>query len=95
MTAVQLPRTTASVAAPAASRSLLTCLAVAAPLWAAVSLAQVATREGFDLLRHPLSALSNGSLGWLQIVNFLLAGLLTVAGASGLRRALDGGPGGR
>jgi hypothetical protein len=70
------------------TRFLLTCGAVAAPLWAAVSLAQAATREGFDLTRHPLSALSNGSLGWLQIANFLVAGILTVAGAVGLRRAL-------
>ncbi|MEV0272086.1 DUF998 domain-containing protein [Hamadaea sp. NPDC050747] len=68
------------------TRALLTCAAVAAPLWAAVSLIQAATREGFDLTRHPLSALSTGSLGWLQITNFLVAGLLTVIGATGLRR---------
>ncbi|GAA1645292.1 DUF998 domain-containing protein [Actinoplanes couchii] len=59
-------------------------LAVAGPLWAAVSLAQVATRDGFDLLRHPLSLLSTGSLGWLQIVNFVVAGLLLVVGAGSL-----------
>jgi hypothetical protein len=53
---------------------LLTCAVAAAPLWAVVSLAQAATREGFDLTHHPLSALSNGSLGWLQISNFLVAG---------------------
>jgi hypothetical protein len=64
-------------------------------LWAVVSLAQAATREGFDLTRHPLSALSNGSLGWLQITNFLVAGILTVAGATGLRQALHGTPGGK
>jgi hypothetical protein len=89
MTAIQLPAT-----ATAPTRLLLTCAAVAAPLWAVVSLAQAATREGFDLTRHPLSALSNGSLGWLQITNFLLAGILTVAGAVGLRQALRGTPGG-
>jgi hypothetical protein len=61
----------------------------------AVSLVQAATREGFDLTRHPLSALSNGSLGWLQIANFLVAGVLTIVGAAGLRRAMDGAPGGR
>ncbi|MDP9865719.1 MULTISPECIES: DUF998 domain-containing protein [Streptosporangium] len=98
MTAIQIPAaatpaTTAS-AASVATRSLLTCAAVAAPLWTVVSLAQAATREGFDLTRHPLSALSNGSLGWLQITNFLLAGILTVAGAGGLRRALHATPGG-
>lgn len=75
--------------------ALLLCAAAAAPLWAVVSLAQAATREGFDLTRHPLSALSNGDLGWLQIINFLVAGVLTVVGASGLRRALDARPGGR
>jgi hypothetical protein len=69
------------------TRTLLTAGAVGAPLWALVSLAQAATRDGFDLTRHPLSMLSNGDLGWLQIANFLLAGLLTIAGALGLRRA--------
>ncbi|TDQ46106.1 DUF998 domain-containing protein [Actinorugispora endophytica] len=93
MTAVQIPAATAS-RAPAATRSLLACAAVAGPLWTVVSLAQAATREGFDLTHHPLSALSNGSLGWLQIANFLVAGALTVAGSVGLRRALGGSPGG-
>ena len=72
----------------AGTRALLTCIAVAGPMWAAVALVQAATRDGFDLTRHPLSALSNGSLGWLQITNFVIAGVLTIAGAAGLRRAL-------
>lgn len=61
-----------------------TALTVAGPLWALVSLTQAATREGFDLTRHPLSALSNGDLGWLQITNFLVAGALITLGASAL-----------
>ncbi|MCX4715541.1 DUF998 domain-containing protein [Streptomyces virginiae] len=73
-----------------ATRSLLTCVVVATPLWAAVSLSQAALREGFDITRHPLSALSNGSLGWLQIADFLVVGALLVVGATGLRRALIG-----
>ncbi|MFC9386848.1 DUF998 domain-containing protein [Streptomyces venezuelae] len=77
-----------------ATRSLLSCAVVATPLWAVVALTQAATREGFDITRHPLSALSNGSLGWLQIGNFLLVGALLVIGATGLRRALRGTPGG-
>jgi hypothetical protein len=80
--------------ATSSSQALLTCGAVAGPLWAVVSLAQAATREGFDISRHPLSALSNGALGWLQIANFVVAGVLTVIGASGLRRVLRGRPGG-
>lgn len=79
MTTATLHRTTTS---------RLTYLAVAGPLWTAVSLAQAAVREGFDLTRHPLSALSNGSLGWLQIGNFVVAGILTMIGATGLKRVL-------
>lgn len=88
-TSAAAPSTTSS------TRALLTCTAVAAPLWAIVSLTQAATRAGFDLTRHPLSALSNGDLGWLQITNFVVAGLLTVVGATGLRRVMHGSPGGR
>jgi hypothetical membrane protein len=76
------------VTAPSRTRALLVCAAVAGPLWATVALAQAATREGFDLTRHPLSMLSNGSLGWLQITNFVVAGALTILGATALRRAL-------
>ncbi|MFI5890364.1 DUF998 domain-containing protein [Actinoplanes sp. NPDC051513] len=71
------------------TRSLLLAGAVAAPLWAAVSLVQAFTRNGFDITRHPLSMLSTGSLGWLQIANFLIAGALMVAGAAGLREVVD------
>jgi len=87
--------TTAATGTPArvTTRSLLTCAVVASPLWAALSLAQAAGRDGFDITRHPLSALSNGSLGWLQITNFLIAGVLLAIGAAGLRRALHGTPG--
>jgi hypothetical protein len=35
--------------------------------------------------RDPLSMLSTGSPGWLQIANFLIAGALMVAGAAGPR----------
>ena len=84
----------ATAAASTSTRTLLALAAVAAPLWAVVSLAQAFTREGYDLMRHPLSMLSTGSLGWLQICNFLFCGALTVAGAVGLRRAMSGTPGG-
>lgn len=70
------------------TRTLLGLVTIAQPAWIAVSLAQAATREGFDMTRHPLSALSNGDLGWLQIANFIVAGLLTIAGSFGFRRAL-------
>ncbi|WP_433364964.1 DUF998 domain-containing protein [Streptosporangium sp. CA-115845] len=91
MTAVQSGTVTPVTPAP---RTLLACSVAAAALFTVVSLAQAFTREGFDLTRHPLSMLSTGDLGWLQIANFLLSGALTIAGAIGLRRVLHGTPGG-
>jgi hypothetical membrane protein len=77
---------TAITASPA--RSLLAYGAVAGPLWATISLAQAVLRPDYDITRLPLSALSNGSLGWLQILNFIVAGVLTILGALGLRQVL-------
>ncbi len=87
---VTAPRTTHD----ARTRTLLGGLVAGVAVFGTVSLAQVATREGFDLVRFPLSMLSNGDLGWLQITNFLVSGVLTIIGAVGLRRALRGTPGG-
>ncbi|WP_433204097.1 DUF998 domain-containing protein [Dactylosporangium sp. CS-047395] len=77
------------------SRYSLAAGAVAAPLFAVVALAQAATRAGYDLTRHPVSLLSNGDLGWVQITAFLLTGLLSIAAAPGTRAALRGGRGER
>ncbi|GIM88444.1 DUF998 domain-containing protein [Paractinoplanes toevensis] len=71
------------------TRTLLAFGVAAGPLWAAVALTQAFTRDGYDITRHPLSMLSNGALGWLQVTNFVLAGLLTIGGAIGLGRTLS------
>jgi hypothetical membrane protein len=76
------------------TRSLLTCGVVAGPLFLGVAILQALTRPGFELARHPISLLSLGDLGWIQIANFLVSGLLMLAFALGLRRALRGGRGG-
>ena len=47
-----------------------------------MSLAQALTRDGFDLTRHPWSLLTNGDLGWIQITNFVLTGLMVLAFAA-------------
>ncbi|WP_211275309.1 DUF6596 domain-containing protein [Actinoplanes rectilineatus] len=60
-----------------------------------VSLAQALTRDGFALDRHSWSLLANCSLGWIQVTNFILTGLMTVAAAAGLGRALTAGKGRR
>jgi hypothetical protein len=74
------------------TRMLLGGGAAAGPIFIAAALIQAATRTGFDAVKHPLSLLSLGELGWIQITNFVLAGLLFLATAVGLRRALDPGP---
>jgi hypothetical protein len=51
-------------------------------------------RNGFDITRHALSLLSNGDRGWIQIANFLVSGLLVIAGAAGMRRVLRDSRGG-
>jgi Protein of unknown function (DUF998) len=74
-------------------RQLLGCGLIAGPLFVTASLAQAFARPGFDLARHPISLLSLGSAGWIQIANFVLSGVLYVIGAVGLRSALRGGRG--
>ncbi|MEU5942478.1 DUF998 domain-containing protein [Micromonospora sp. NPDC047548] len=76
------------------TRSLLGYGIIAGPLYVVVALAQALTRDGFDLSRHAWSLLANGELGWIQITNFIVTGLMTVAAAIGLRRALPPGRGG-
>ncbi len=92
------PRTGATSASSEATtnltRALLTCGVVAGPMYIAVGLIQMLIRPGFDITRHPLSLLSNGDLGWIQIANFLVTGLLVIAGAIGMRRVVLGSPGG-
>ena len=75
----------------ATTPALLACGVAAGPLFVAVAVAQVLTRHGFDLSRHPLSLLSLGDLGWVQITNFVVSGLLAIAFAVGSRRVLHPG----
>jgi hypothetical protein len=79
----------------AGDRLLLTGGVVAGPLYIVVVVLQMLIRDGFEISRHPASMLSNGEQGWIQIGNFMVSGLLFVACAAGLRRALraSGGPG--
>jgi hypothetical protein len=56
--------------------------------------AQILAREGFDVRVHAVSLLANGDWGWVQVANFILAGVLVIAGAIGLRRRMRGDRGG-
>ena len=73
------------------TRSLLGYGVVAGPFYVLVVLAQALLRPGFDLARDDASLLANGAFGWVQVANFLLTGLMVVACAEGLRRALASG----
>jgi hypothetical protein len=75
-------------------RNLLRCGLAAGPLFIAASLTQAFTRQGFDLARHPISLLSLGAPGWVQIANFVVCGILYTFGAVGLRQALGQSRGG-
>src|ERR1700730_17789657 len=83
-----------AVATARLTSALLTCGVVAGPLFVIVVILEVLTRPGFDLGRHPISLLSLGDFGWIQIANFIGSGLLMVAFAIGLRRVLRGSQGG-
>lgn len=78
--------------APSVARPLLIGGALSGPTFVVVIAAQALTREGFDPKAHPLSLLALGSAGWIQTVDFIVAGILAVAGAVGLRRAIRPGP---
>lgn len=72
----------------AVTRSLLGYGVLAGPVYLAVGLVQAFVRDGFDLMRHPLSLLANGPGGWLQTANFVLGGLMVLAAAVGFARVL-------
>lgn len=65
---------------------LLACGMAAGPLFTVAYLLQGASRVGYRPFRHPVSSLAFGRAGWVQTVNFLLAGLLPLVFAVGLWR---------
>ena len=90
--------TPATTGVPAVRRStghLLLAGALAGPVFFTSATIQMLTREGFDITRHPISQLSTGDLGWIQITTFVLAGLGALALAGGVRRTLTEGIGRR
>jgi hypothetical protein len=88
----------ATVAVPTGRRSpdhLLLAGALAGPVFFASAIAQMLTRAGFDITRHPISLLATGSLGYLQVTTFVLAGLGGLALAAGIKHTLTEGLGRR
>jgi len=86
---------TQQLSSTASTDRLLICGVAAGPLFIVVWFLQAVTRSGFDITRHPVSLLSLGELGWIQITGFVITGLLYIALAVGLRQVLGAGPGQR
>lgn len=75
------------------TKALLACGVIGPPLFILVFLIEGATRKDYNALRYPVSSLSIGTSGWTQAANFVVTGLLILALALGLRRALRAGAG--
>jgi hypothetical membrane protein len=72
---------------------LLGCGIVGPLLFIVVFLIEGATRPGYSAWRDYVSDLSLSDQGWMQVVNFLICGLLTLGFAIGLRLVLRTGKG--
>lgn len=75
--------TTTRQAAP----PLLLAGALAGPLYVGIGTIEAIVRDGFDIRKHSLSLLANGTGGWIHSTMMVVTGLLTVVGVLALRRA--------
>ena len=73
--------------------ALLTCGIVAGAMLPTVLWIDGATRPGYSLWHHGASQLGLGERAGLQTGNFVLAGILVVGSAIGVRRVLQSGRG--
>jgi hypothetical protein len=64
----------------------LLCGALAGPLFVTAFTVIGAARRGYDSRRYPVSSLAIGRRGWHQRTIFILAGVLSLCAAAGLRR---------
>lgn len=78
---------------PLITRLLITGGAIGPLLLMIVMLIEGATRPGYNAWTMAGSSLSLSDLGWMQITNFIISGLLIFGFAFGLRRWLRGGRG--
>ena len=74
----------------AKTKALLACGIIAGPLFIFIFLIEGATRINYSALRHPISSLSIGESGWIQVANFISTGVLLFVFAFGLRSKLIG-----
>jgi len=77
------------------TRLLLMSGAVGPLLFITVFLIEGGSRPGYSAWRNYVSSLSLSDQGWVQIVNFIVCGVLTIFFAVGLRRVARPGRGSR
>lgn len=70
---------------------LLVCGLVAGPLYVAVTAIEAMTRAGFDPRKHRYNLLTTGDYGWIHRANYIVAGMLIILFAIGVRRMLREG----
>src|SRR5438067_11442632 len=75
------------------TRFLIAGGAIGPPLFLIVLLIEGATRPGYSAWHNYGSSLSLSDQGWMQIVNFLVCGLLSLCFTVGLRQVLRPGKG--
>lgn len=77
------------------TKQLLACGVLAGPIYIAVTAIQALTRDGFDPAHHRYNLLTTGDLGWIHRTNYIVAGVLMLLFAVGVRRMLRQGRGAR
>lgn len=75
------------------ARQLVTAGSLAGPVFVLTWAIQALTRDGYDASRHPISLLALGDLGFIQIANFIVTGVLVIALGHGFRLLYADGPG--
>lgn len=76
-----------------ATRILIACGAIGPVLFIVAFILEGATRPGYSAWHNFVSDLSESSLGWMQIVSFLVCGALVFCFALGLRQVISSGKG--
>src|SRR5215472_4748954 len=89
MTATTITSTVTGTCTPAQriTKTLLGYGVLAGIVFEASVIVDGLTRHGLRFAHDDASLLSNGPLGWIQVTTFLLAGVMTIAAAVGVRRA--------
>lgn len=93
LTATERAATASNAPTETLTTALLRCGVTAGPLYIIVGAIQVLIRPGFDMRYNVLSQMALGDLGWIQTTNFVVSGVLVLASAVGITRALRSGPG--